>query len=254
MVIMKMDVTKDEDIASAYNQVEASLKENEKLWALVNNAGIFRLGPIELGDFDFFVRDQFEVNVFAVVKVTRKFSPLIRAAGGRVVVLSSIASRISLSPLGIYCMTKHAVSAFCDCLRSEVAKSGVSVTSIEPYFYDTGLIDFVHLSQMDGRCWQSTNDEMKSAYGETNYKKIVCDFLRLLKSNGIGANPEPSEVCQAVTKALTDIEPAYRYVCASSLLKPLLLVGDLVPQELFHFAYAKIFRIMSNRTASKKIE
>lgn len=249
-----MDVTKDEDLNSVYNTIQNSLKNNEKLWALVNNAGIFRMGPIELGNFDYFVKDQFDVNVFAVVKVTRKFSPLIRSAKGRIVVLSSIASRISLSPLCAYSMSKHAITAFCDCLRTEIAKAGVFVTSIEPYFYDTGLIDSTHLSDVDAKCWQTSSEEMKAAYGETNYRRMICDFLRLLKTSGIGAHPDADEVYRTIVKALLDPEPAYRYVCASFLLKPFLLMGNLVPREIFLFFYRKIFQIMSNRTASKKIE
>ncbi|XP_074601788.1 D-beta-hydroxybutyrate dehydrogenase, mitochondrial-like [Brevipalpus obovatus] len=245
MILVKMNVTSEEEIDQAYNQIVSTMGANEKLWGLVNNAGIFRQGPIEMGDFDFFVREQFDVNVFAVVKVTRKFSPLIRKARGRIVVLSSLASRSSIAPLAAYCMTKHAIAAFCDCLRSEIGSAGVQVISIEPYFYNTNLINSKQLTSFDDKCWNTTPLEMRTAFGESEYKKTMNRFSLLLKSNGIGPGQDPAEVCEAVAKALVDPEPPYRYVCSSPYLKPIFLIGAIVPREFFVITQKRLMQRFS---------
>ncbi|XP_015785399.1 D-beta-hydroxybutyrate dehydrogenase, mitochondrial [Tetranychus urticae] len=255
LIVVKMDVTKDEDLDAAYETINSTLSQknsNEKLWGLVNNAGILRMAPIECGDFNYFVKDQFDVNVFAVVKVTRKFSPLIRQSKGRVVILSSIASRVSLPPLAAYCMSKHCITAFGDCLREEIADAGVKVTTIEPYFYGTDMLRTVNLNEHDDKCWSTTDASIKKVFSQSSYKKMIADFFTLIQLNALGANQDPGEVSRTVAKALTDPEPLYRYICASPYIKPLLLLGQLVPREIFIWFYQKIFEVANNQLEKSK--
>lgn len=255
MIVVKMDVTKDEDLDAVYKLIVSSLDQknnNEQLYGLVNNAGILRMAPIEMGDFNYFVKDQFDVNVFAVVRVTQKFSSLIRQSKGRIVVLSSIASRISASPLAAYCMSKHCITAFCDCLRDEITDSGAKVTSIEPYFYGTDMLTTNNLNLHDDKCWNTTSESIRKAFGQSAYKKMIADFFTLIRLNALGANQDPSEVSRTVAKALTEPEPLYRYVCASPYIKPLLLMGPLVPREIFSWFHKQLFQLACNQMEKSK--
>ena len=80
--VMRMDVTSDEEVKAVYEQIQKDLTQNgEQLWAVVNNAGIITLGPLDWGTVDTYKRI-FEVNTFGMVRVSRTFLPLIRQSKG----------------------------------------------------------------------------------------------------------------------------------------------------------------------------
>ena len=82
ITIIQMDVTNEQQIDNCFNTVKSDLEANgEQLWALVNNAGVVSFGLLEWGSFDQYQK-LFDVNVFGVVRVTRKFIPLLRPSMG----------------------------------------------------------------------------------------------------------------------------------------------------------------------------
>ena len=82
MNIIQMDVTNEQQINDCFNTVKNDLETNgEQLWALVNTAGVITFGPLEWGSEDQY-KKLFDVNVFGVIRVTRKFMPLVRPTKG----------------------------------------------------------------------------------------------------------------------------------------------------------------------------
>lgn len=84
---IQIDVTDDDSVAAAARSIT---EERDSLDVLVNNAGIpgTWAGPDEVGSEDFV--DVFETNVFAPVRVTRAFLPLLRrGTHPRLVMVSS---------------------------------------------------------------------------------------------------------------------------------------------------------------------
>ena len=80
--VLRMDVTKDDEVNAVYEQVKNDLRQNgEELWAVVNNAGIITFGPLDWGTVDTY-KQIAEVNTFGMVRVTRTFLPLIRQSKG----------------------------------------------------------------------------------------------------------------------------------------------------------------------------
>lgn len=80
--VIKMDVTSDEEVNNAYKQICDDLKlREEKLWAVINNAGISMIGPVDWGTFELY-KNVFEVNIFGMARVSRTFLPLIRESRG----------------------------------------------------------------------------------------------------------------------------------------------------------------------------
>ncbi|CAG2120349.1 unnamed protein product [Medioppia subpectinata] len=80
--VVRMDVTSDQEVNKVYETVAKELVDNgEQLWAVVNNAGILTLGPLDWGTVDTYKRIH-EVNTFGMVRVTRVFLPLIRQSKG----------------------------------------------------------------------------------------------------------------------------------------------------------------------------
>ena len=82
MVVLKMDVTSDEDINKVHEEISQNLEDTSyQLWGVVNNAGIANSGLLEWGTIDTY-RQIFEVNTFGAVRVTLRFLPLIRQSKG----------------------------------------------------------------------------------------------------------------------------------------------------------------------------
>lgn len=130
LIPVVIDVTKTETINSAFQQIQAQRKTNQK-FCLVNNAGIAVASPMETVSMDE-MRGQFDVNVFGLVAVTQKFLPWIRQSQGRIVNISSISGKVTRAFLGPYSASKYAVEAISDALRRELAKFGVRVVLVEP--------------------------------------------------------------------------------------------------------------------------
>ena len=68
-----------------------------------------------------------DVNIFAVVNVTKQFLPLIRASKGRIVNVASVLGFVAAATESAYCIAKFGVEAFSSCLRQEVAQFGGAV-------------------------------------------------------------------------------------------------------------------------------
>ncbi len=136
---LELDVTSDESIEAAVLAVD--LKTGGRgVDVLINNAGFAVGGPAELvTDAD--LRAQFDVNVFGLMSVTRAFVPAMRRRGkGRVINVSSLASRFTFPLLGTYSSTKFAVRSLSDALRQELKAFGVDVVMIEPGVVKTPFI------------------------------------------------------------------------------------------------------------------
>lgn len=123
-----LDVTDAAAVARVVQRVE---DEEGRLDCLVNNAGFGQYGPVTDVSTDA-LRDQFEVNLFGVHRLTRRCLPLLQTTGGTVVTVSSLAGRIPFPGAGPYAASKAAVESLSDALRAEVAPLGVGVTLVEP--------------------------------------------------------------------------------------------------------------------------
>ncbi|MGV9869240.1 SDR family oxidoreductase [Rhodococcus koreensis] len=99
---------------------------------LINNAGITVVGPVEQLDIDD-VRDVFETNVFALVRMCQAFAPAMRKRrSGTIVNVSSVGGRYVLPFVGAYSASKAAVEHLSIALRYELAAFGVRVLIVEP--------------------------------------------------------------------------------------------------------------------------
>lgn len=99
---------------------------------LVNSAGVNRRKPIDdvtADDFDAIVA----VNMRAVYFLSQAVHPLMKAAGGGVIVnISSLSARYSFNTISVYAATKAAVSSMTRSFAREWVADGIRVNCIEP--------------------------------------------------------------------------------------------------------------------------
>jgi short-subunit dehydrogenase len=111
--------------------ISAALGAYGRIDALVNNAGMPLAAPFaeaEAAD----LRRQWDVNVTAVVVLTRLALPHLEATRGVVVNIGSALTRLAVPGMGNYSPNKIAVAAFTEALRREVGPRGVRVCLVEP--------------------------------------------------------------------------------------------------------------------------
>jgi NAD(P)-dependent dehydrogenase (short-subunit alcohol dehydrogenase family) len=107
---------------------------------VVNNAGGIQVGPLDEMTLDDF-RRAMDVNFWGTVHTTLAVLPHMRdRRGGRVVNITSIGGKVAMPHLLPYDCAKFAALGFSEGLRSEVAKDGVSVTTVIPGLIRTGSV------------------------------------------------------------------------------------------------------------------
>ncbi|XP_045607757.1 D-beta-hydroxybutyrate dehydrogenase, mitochondrial isoform X2 [Procambarus clarkii] len=129
--VLQMDVTSQDQLDKAAQEVRRLLPHGEVLWGLVNNAGVSAFGEVEWVPITVYKRTA-EVNVFGLIAVTKTFLPFIRRAKGRLVVMSSVGGIMGRERLSPYNLTKFAIEGFSDSLRQEMKAWGVTVSLVEP--------------------------------------------------------------------------------------------------------------------------
>lgn len=193
--ILELDVTAEASVISA---VDTILKGAGRLDILINNAGYGAHGAVEDVPIEE-ARRQFEVNVFGLARLTQLVLPHMRAAGGGTIInISSIAGKITMPTGGWYHASKHAVEAYSDALRLEVAQFGIKVVLIEPGPVKTE--------------WDNTalvNLEKYSGAGV--YGPMVRRITEKFRAGYRSGAPGPEVVARVILKALGSSSPAARY-------------------------------------------
>ncbi|MGI4730647.1 MAG: SDR family NAD(P)-dependent oxidoreductase, partial [Janthinobacterium lividum] len=104
---------------------------------LVNNAGLARgTAPAQEADLDDWMV-MIDTNITALVAMTRALLPGLVERRGAIINLSSVAATYPYSGGNVYGGTKAFVRQFSLGLRSDLAGTGVRVTSIEPGMVET---------------------------------------------------------------------------------------------------------------------
>ncbi len=146
--------------------VEAFSKEllnlSEPVTVLINNAGFSIRGAIEDVPISA-VKSLFEVNLFALIRITQACLPgMRRLRKGRIVNLSSIVGKFPFPTSGPYSATKHAVEAITDALRMEVRPFGIHVITIRPGVIGTEFNETAN--RLTGDLLSRTDPDYKPVY------------------------------------------------------------------------------------------
>ena len=195
---MALDVTDEEQRKSVVAAVEAKYGP---VGILVNNAGYGHYGAMEETPLAELHRS-FETNVFGLVRMSQLVMPGMRKAGrGRIVNVSALAGRVSAPGGGVYHMTKHAVEAFADAMRAEIAPFGIEMVNVLPGPFVSPYRDKVLAGIPD----------VGATSPYANYNRNVATYmLRFLDPNRFGTMPL-EKVARAVFRAATAPRPRTRY-------------------------------------------
>jgi NAD(P)-dependent dehydrogenase (short-subunit alcohol dehydrogenase family) len=130
LTVVQLDVNDDRSVKDAIDKIVAA--ENKRIDVLINNAGYGLFSPIEDVTLDQ-VKEQFETNLFGVVRVTKEVLPIMRKQRkGTIVNVSSGAGRVGIPLFSAYVATKFALEGLSESIRYELKQFGINIVIIEP--------------------------------------------------------------------------------------------------------------------------
>ena len=219
--ILPLDVTDKESIRSAMDTI---VTETGGLYGIVNNAGFFLRGFFE-DMLDEEIRHIFDVNVFGVMDVTRAALPYMRAGGcGRVIVISSVAGKITAPAGSIYGASRFAQEGFAESLRQELEPLGIYVSLIEPGITNT------ETWTIDKTASARANDPASPYLPWFRSSEQL--FYRTMNSSPIRVQ----HVAEVVHRALSAPRPRLRYMVGWRA-KLVVALRRYIPGEIFDRFY-----------------
>lgn len=137
---------------------------------LINNAGIGQAGPFLDTPSKVFSR-VVDINLYGVVNGCRAFGEKMvnRGSGGHIVNLSSMAAYVPQQSLTAYSTSKAAVFMFSDCLRAELAESGIGVSTICPGVVHTNITASTQFSGISTEAETEKQQKFDRLYKKRNY-------------------------------------------------------------------------------------
>lgn len=136
--LYKLDVNNEESIVTAK---ENALKYFGEIDVLFNNAGYAAIGIFEESNSEI-IQQQFDTNVFGVMRVTRAFLPYFRNKNaGTIITTTSVAGLISFPLYSLYNSSKWAVEGFMEGLRYELRQFNIKIKCVEPGAIKTDFYD-----------------------------------------------------------------------------------------------------------------
>jgi 3-oxoacyl-[acyl-carrier protein] reductase len=132
-IAVQADVSKQADITRLFAETK---KAFGRLDVLVNNAGVYVLGPLESVTEETF-HSHFNLNVLGLLLTTKESLKLFGDNGGSIINIGSIASTMAPPNASVYVATKAAVDGITRSLAKELGARKIRVNSINPGMIET---------------------------------------------------------------------------------------------------------------------
>ena len=130
------------------NAIQAIVSEAGRIDILVNNAGYGLVGAFEDLSIDDEIKNQYETNVFGLMRVTQAVLPIMRRQkSGIIVNVSSGAGLFGYPGGSAYVSTKFAVEGLSESMAYELEPFGIKVVLIEPGFIKTNFANAMVLAK-----------------------------------------------------------------------------------------------------------
>lgn len=193
LTVLPLDVDDQRAVGRTVGEV---LFREGRIDVLVNNAGVGWLNAVEhISDAEALAT--LNTNLLGVLRMQRAVLPVMRSQrSGRIVNISSMAAKVAIPGVGMYCATKAALEAMSECLASEVYPFGIRVSLIEPGVFRTPIL-------------QKALDTMPS--DPTSPYLAPLRRVGIMFTQGAQAGPPPERVAEAIAQVLALAEPKLRY-------------------------------------------
>ena len=183
---IEIDVTDDASVERAIAEIIETIG---RLDVVVNNAGVSYSGPLEAFTLEQ-VRQQFEANVFSVLRVNRAVLPQMRKQGsGLLLQIGSIAGRLGMPYLGLYGATKFALEGLTESYHYELAPFGIDAAILEPGTFPTTI----------SANRQVAADAERLALYQAAMNAFTAPFYA---ENRSATPPDPQEVADAIAQVI----------------------------------------------------
>ena len=146
-IAVQGDVSKQADITRLFAETK---KAFGRLDVLVNNAGIYKLAPLENVTEELF-HSQFNLNVLGLLLTTKEALKFFGPEGGSVINVSSGISTVLPPNSTVYAATKAAVDAITVILSKELGARKIRVNSINPGMIETEGVHTAGFAEGDFR-------------------------------------------------------------------------------------------------------
>jgi NAD(P)-dependent dehydrogenase (short-subunit alcohol dehydrogenase family) len=208
--VLKLDVTDDKSVKEAIAKIA---NEQGTIDVLVNNAGYALVGPLEELSIQEF-KEQFETNVFGVIRVIKEILPIMRKQRhGIIVNISSVAGRTGFPLTSAYVSSKFALEGLSESIAYEIEQFGIKVILIEPGVIKTNFDSNLKIGK--GVSDTKTTNGNDSPYADLTEKRIAGFKPRF--ENGL----PPIEVAKVILRAITskNVPPESRYLVGDDASK-----------------------------------
>ncbi|KAJ8718415.1 hypothetical protein PYW08_002652 [Mythimna loreyi] len=207
-VFIKCDVSKEEDITSAFDSVLAQFKQID---VIINNAGIMIDSPSMW-------RTASDINWQGVVSFTLKGVKHMRkdegGVGGTIINIASIMAISKFPYLPIYCGSKMAVVQFSQCLAMDpfYEDTGIRVMSMCLGATDTPLVQNLETKAWDQKHGNKMADVIQNGYIYQKRESAVAALLDMFKTGApatiwmsVDNNPVKN-ITASIDRAFKDFE------------------------------------------------
>ncbi len=214
--ILQLDVTADESVKEAINKIT---NEQERIDVVVNNAGFALVGAFEEISIEEF-KEQYETNVFGVIRVTQAVLPIMRnQRGGTIVNISSIAGKIGFPLTSAYVSSKFALEGLTESMAYEIEQFGIKVILIEPGVIKTNFNNNLKIGKR-------VANNQNSSYKEMTQKRIT-GFQPRFESG-----TPPVDVAKVILKAITSENLSkLRYLVGNDAFKLIKIRNNISDKE-----------------------
>ncbi|GFZ89656.1 SDR family oxidoreductase [Dyella caseinilytica] len=202
VLVTRLDVQDRDSIDEA---IAAGIERFGGIDVLVNNAGFGLFGIFEATSREK-IQEQFDVNVFGVMDVTRAILPHFRQKQAGVIVnVSSGAGVFGLPMISLYNASKFALEGFSESLSYELSSQGIVVKIVEP----GGVVSTEFGTRSAAEAGQSTAPE--------DYASFVAGALKVFEGLRTARLATSEDVAQVILNAATDGSDRLRYVATQDI-------------------------------------
>ncbi len=141
LIPVTLDVTNDASIEKAAQGIDS-------LDILVNNAGIFALGGILSSEAVSSLKENLDVNVWGLIKLTNAVFPQLgKSKESAIINISSVAGLGNMPMAATYSVSKAAVHSITQGMRAELASQKTLVMGVYPGPIDTDMTAAVEMEK-----------------------------------------------------------------------------------------------------------